>query len=727
MSSQANIKVRCHNCFEILSNKSAACSNCGHTNSDTIDANLLKPFTKLFHDHYLIGCPIGQPGGFGVVYSALDIGINYNVAIKEYFPYTNNKLAMRISGTFTVLPHAETKQSFDEWKARFLEEARLLVISKHPRIVDVKTVFQENNTAYMVMERLYGLTLAKYMGGLTSTPDLRMAFIKKLIPQQAIGLFNNLLEPLEFLHSLENPIVHRDLNPNNIFLVDGKIDNVKLLDFGLAKKCSTTSCGGNASTSLGCGSPNFAAPEQLSSEYGDITPATDCYSLGVCVYALLTGTTPFTATLRKSIELASPLADIRDLVPNVSADFGALIMDCVQLDPKQRPQSAAAIRERLQNMVLIDESRGLYVGPDTPIGSTILPGFNEIKPENINPKIQEDVHKPSPVDLDKTRVLRPKPRSKTRLLLLMVILLAVANAAIFIAKANGWIAGYFADTPVIINKPDNGSSESRQPALRSASKPKPVVISTSTQQPPVPLVISKPDLKPEPGSVIVPPPPQPLVNESTFIGYLESKHLSIDSKGNALDTLMNIVNNLGPEDKINWSGKQRSKSEIEADGRRRIAEAYFELISRRLSNKNVKSAAALLGRASGIDPYNSQLDSFRSQITQLENKLQAEEQARRRAAREAQERRDKEARMQRAREAQASRSNSARNSGREGGYITFDDVNQNSSVPEPPTGNIPREQSRRDSEPTPPRTDTQNDTGSEDSYWQDGSNDPIHW
>lgn len=166
---------------------------------------------------YIIERVLGQ-GGFGITYVAKDHKSDTLVAIKEFFPDT---MATR-NGTTVISFTGERAEAFEYGKNCFLQEAKTLAeFNDNDSIVGIKTYFEENSTAYFVMEYVEGESFDEYIkqkGG-------------KISFEEACELLIPVMEALASVH--DKGIVHRDVTPDNIFICnDGK---VKLLDFGAAR------------------------------------------------------------------------------------------------------------------------------------------------------------------------------------------------------------------------------------------------------------------------------------------------------------------------------------------------------------------------------------------------------------------------------------------------------------------------------------------------------------
>ena len=216
-------------------------------------------------------------GGFGVIYLATDTNLDHQVAIKEYIP---SDVATR-AGDSRVHPITEEQGDIFRWGMdRFIKEARNLVKFKHPNIVRVMSVFQENNTAYMVMEFEEGEDLRSYL----RKPE---ANSEKVLKQLILPISKGLAE----VH--RHGFIHRDIKPANILV--RKDGSPVLLDFGSARNASKfTQQSLTALVSVG-----YAPLEQYNQESDEQQgPWTDIYALGGTLYYAISGADPVESTRR---------------------------------------------------------------------------------------------------------------------------------------------------------------------------------------------------------------------------------------------------------------------------------------------------------------------------------------------------------------------------------------------------------------------------------------------
>ncbi|XME04123.1 serine/threonine protein kinase [Lachnospiraceae bacterium C1.1] len=269
-----NIEKLCPHCLREIYNKETVteCPHC-HKSLGHIE-NLphhLKQMTVLA-GKYLVGDVIGE-GGFGITYVGLDLNLELKVAIKEFYP---NGYATRENKTTTKITiySGKNEETVKKWRESFINEARSLAkFSGLKGVVGVKDFFQENNTAYIIMEYVEGETLKNYMKKNGGKVD--PAWLFKSIEPVMIALGQ--------IHKAG--IIHRDISPDNIMLMpDG---SMKLLDFGAARSFE-----GEGEKSLSVMLKPGYAPEEQYRSHGKQGPWSDVYALGGTIYKAITGVTP---------------------------------------------------------------------------------------------------------------------------------------------------------------------------------------------------------------------------------------------------------------------------------------------------------------------------------------------------------------------------------------------------------------------------------------------------
>ena len=224
------------------------------------------PIGHILKERYYVGHALGY-GGFGVTYAAFDTILQTRVAIKEYLP---NEFATRMPGLASVSIYEDEKQiQYKKGLDGFVNEARKLAkFSDHPGIVSVTDFFEENYTAYLVMEYIEGKTIKEY---LLEKEGGRIPF------DEALSLMMPIMDTLCEVH--KSGMIHRDISPDNIIISnDG---DVKLIDFGAARYAMT---GKTKSLSVIL-KPGYAPEEQYRSN-GEQGPWSDVYAVGATLYRM---------------------------------------------------------------------------------------------------------------------------------------------------------------------------------------------------------------------------------------------------------------------------------------------------------------------------------------------------------------------------------------------------------------------------------------------------------
>lgn len=318
------LKYCCH-CMAQIEGTETECPVCGKQVSIQVPAHHLLPGTILAKKFY-VGKALGE-GGFGITYIGRDINLDMKIAVKEYYPNgyvnRNNTVSLQVNNSVTE----GRKDFFEKGRERFLQEARILArFSGEAGVVDVRDFFEENNTAYIIMEYLEGQDLKSYLSQRGT-----------LTPEQTVRLLMPVMNSLRKIH--EQGLIHRDISPDNIMLVG---DKVKLLDFGAARSVSAAA---NKSLSVML-KPGYAPEEQYRSK-GIQGPWTDVYALCATMYKCITGITPDDATQRVfSDEVKTPSA----LGISISQEIENAVMRGMSVQQKDRYQSIEDLIRGLQGI-----------------------------------------------------------------------------------------------------------------------------------------------------------------------------------------------------------------------------------------------------------------------------------------------------------------------------------------------------------------------------------------
>ena len=242
----------------------------------------------ILNGRYIIGKVLGE-GGFGITYLGYDLQTDTKAAIKEYFP---SGISYRFSGqsrTVSIQDKGSSEQ-FAKGKERFLGEARTVYrFRDEENIVNVLDFFSENNTVYIVMEYIEGVSLGQYLSQNGRVGDF----------DELYKILRPVMVSLDHVHKAG--LIHRDISPSNLMIdMNG---TVKLLDFGTARSMSE-----DGEKSLSVVLKHGFAPMEQYKTHGKQGAWTDVYALCATMYKLLTGQTPVSAMDRMDSEMPLPSA-----------------------------------------------------------------------------------------------------------------------------------------------------------------------------------------------------------------------------------------------------------------------------------------------------------------------------------------------------------------------------------------------------------------------------------
>ena len=330
----------------------------------------LRKGTRLI-GRYTIEKVLGQ-GGFGITYLGIDELHEKKVAIKEFFPQGIVTRNIEYEDAVTVTFVGE-KDNYNKGKEKFLKEARIMArFSKDEGIVKAQDFFEINNTAYIVMEYLEGITLKQYLRE-----------NERIEPEELLELFVPLIESLDEIHS--QGLIHRDISPDNIMvLLGGKI---KLMDFGAARDYTDF---GEKSLSLIL-KPGYAPPEQYQT-HGVQGPWTDIYALCATMYKCLTGENPPDAIERV---MDDNLKEISQFGIPVSKKMEETIIKGMSISAKNRYRNIEEFCEDLyalseETLILEEESKVEETLIEEDMKTFSQEAEEEKKYVLHNPKIEND-------------------------------------------------------------------------------------------------------------------------------------------------------------------------------------------------------------------------------------------------------------------------------------------------------------------------------------------------
>ncbi|MBR2714948.1 MAG: protein kinase [Ruminococcus sp.] len=262
------MKNYCYNCMSEIK-EAGFCTKCLKDNNIKTPAHHLLPGT-LLNGRYLIGFALGE-GGFGITYIGLDTILDIKVAVKEYYP--NGYVNRNHENSSEIITSTEKQREFFlKGKDRFLMEARSIAkFSQEKGIVDVRDYFEENSTAYIIMEYLDGVTLAKHckQNGVMN-------------PKELFTLMLPVMKSLEKMHNAG--VVHRDISPDNVMYM--KNGTLRLMDFGSARYYT------NDEKLMSVMLKQGYAPEEQYRKNGKQGPWTDIYGMCATMYRCITGKVP---------------------------------------------------------------------------------------------------------------------------------------------------------------------------------------------------------------------------------------------------------------------------------------------------------------------------------------------------------------------------------------------------------------------------------------------------
>lgn len=298
----------------------------------------LKVGTTLCAGKYQIVRFINQ-GGFGCTYEGRHTMLNSRVAIKEFFlkDFCNRDTT---TGHVTVGTLSKT-EFVEKLCQRFIREAQVLNSIEHPGIVHVTDVFEENGTAYYVMNYIDGETLGELLKRRGPIPEA-----------EAVGYIRQVCNALDYIHSRNH--LHLDIKPSNIMVTrEGK---TVLIDFGTSKQF-VENVGGVTTTNFGL-TPGFAPPEQCNCETKQFCPATDIYALGATFHYMLTGDTPPDVVKRASGKKFAPLPKA------VSQGAKKAIYKCLELALENRPTNVSSFLAILNGEETIEKNGNDEINKD---------------------------------------------------------------------------------------------------------------------------------------------------------------------------------------------------------------------------------------------------------------------------------------------------------------------------------------------------------------------------
>lgn len=320
MADTRDINSICLNCFGTLDPRTRVCPTCHKRATDDQTVPYAIPQRALLAGRYLMGAPLGR-GGFGITYKAYDMATGRRVAIKEFFPKGYTK---RVPRSLAVdVSNPETAKVFNYWLTAFIQEAKVLTSIKHmDGIVSIYDFFLTNNTAYIVMEYLDGMSLHRFINGRG----------ERLHLNETLNIMRPVLETLLLLH--QHGIIHKDISPENIQIVNNR--TIKLIDLGAASIYNQH-----------VQKPFFVlkkgySPIELYSQTGSQGPWTDIYEVGATIYTCLVGKPPPEATERRQRDKLVPPSELNVKIQPIREK---ILLKALAVDPKDRYSNIGAFQQ----------------------------------------------------------------------------------------------------------------------------------------------------------------------------------------------------------------------------------------------------------------------------------------------------------------------------------------------------------------------------------------------
>ena len=311
---------RCMKCMHALAAGETFCLECGRPYGRVeTEPFALKPGTIL-DGKYLVGEMLGQ-GGFGITYIGFDLLLEQKVAIKEYYPMSTGMVSRENSTTVVWSSAVMQKSGMEKGFDSFLKEARKMAkLGGIPGVVGVKSVFIQNETAYIVMDFIEGETLLK-----------KLQREGPMDYGTCVSLMTPIMQALSEVH--KHGIIHRDISPDNIMVQnDGRLI---LLDLGAAKDLDIQGKDGNMQSSQMVAKQGFSPVEQYGRD-GKIGSWTDVYAMAATIYYCCTGVLPPSATDRM-------IEDTLTCRPRLTKEEFDVLAFCMNVLPQNRPQNMDAL------------------------------------------------------------------------------------------------------------------------------------------------------------------------------------------------------------------------------------------------------------------------------------------------------------------------------------------------------------------------------------------------
>lgn len=376
----------------------------------------LQPNTLLQGGKYKIVRHISS-SGFGNTYEGELTLLHYRVAIKEFFI---KDFCNRDAQTSHVTVGTQSKAALvEKLRKKFLEEAATLFSIHHEHIIRVTDIFEENGTAYYVMDFIEGESLQQMLKRRGTLSE-----------ETALVYIHQVADALDYIHSQNR--LHLDVKPDNIMVT--RQDNAILIDFGASKHYDDES-GENTSTLMGVNTKGYAPIEQTTQSFTSFSPATDIYALGATLYKLLTGVTPPDANLLMAEEQT-----LQPLPSSISASTREAVKRSMSLKRKDRPQSIPEL------LAILDSKSATQVSTHEEVEVTLL---DEPHPKPLSNTINDpstQAHPQPKVESVSTDAVKGSRRKQGLVFFIIALLVIGIFVAIGLSLNNSSEMEYSSDT-----------------------------------------------------------------------------------------------------------------------------------------------------------------------------------------------------------------------------------------------------------------------------------------
>lgn len=413
-----NNKKICLGCMQEINTDDIKCPHCGfNPNAYKVNPRCLRLGTKLA-GKYIIGKVIGE-GGFGITYIGWDEKLELPIAIKEFFP---PKIASRDTttgnNTIYMFDHADEK-SFEEGMRRSVKEARSMSkLEAYEGIVSIRDFFNENKTAYIIMEYVDGETLKEYLkeNG-------------KMEPEDVLKVMKPVMKALEQMH--RTGMIHRDISLDNIMIRrDGQ---VKLIDFGATRVAQEED-----EKSLTVMLKRGFSPEEQYRSKGHQGPWTDIYALSATMYYMLTGVIPpesmervledkYVSLKEYDIELDTKIAD--------AIDKGLCVL------AKNRYQSMSDLIHDIygeEERRVIPKKDMASMEVESAVGENVLDDNSTVLMDDENKTVlMDEAEKIDQIVVEKNRIVKFNGKKKILAVIVSLAIVLIGGIFVFTAQNSG--------------------------------------------------------------------------------------------------------------------------------------------------------------------------------------------------------------------------------------------------------------------------------------------------